>query len=79
MTSKKPCDGPSWDRRDGPTVHFTKFGGRYVEADGLLRSEKVRKQLRSMAELFRNDASRDGSEKSGRKNSCFERPAGRLP
>lgn len=71
--------GGSGKNPDEPTVHFTKFGGRYVKADELLRSEKVREQLRSMAELFRNDASRDGSGKSGRKNSCPERPAGHSP
>ena len=78
MAWRKSCGG-SGKNPDGPTVHFTKFGGRYVKADELLRSEKVREQLRSMAELFRNDASRDGSGTSGRKHSCFERPAGRSP
>ena len=64
MAWRKSCGG-SGKNPDQPTVHFTKFGGRYVKADELLRSEKVREQIRSMAELFRNDASRDGSGKSG--------------
>lgn len=67
--SEKSRDGSDQDPNDKPTVYFTRFGGRYVKADELLRSRKVRDQIRSMAELFRNDASRDGSEGSGRKGS----------
>ena len=70
MTPKKPRGGSSRDRKDGPTVRFTRFGGRCVKADELLRS---------MAEPFRNDASRDGAEGSGRKDPRPERPAGCLP
>lgn len=69
MLSKKPRHGSGKDPDDKPTVYFTRFGGRYVKADELLRSKKVRDQIRSMANLFRNDASRDGSEGSGRKDS----------
>lgn len=65
---KKPRDGSGKTPDDKPTVHFTRFGGRYVNADELLRSKKVREQIRSMKDLFRNDASRDGSERSGRKD-----------
>ena len=69
MTLKRPRSGSSQDPEDKPTVYFTRFGGRYVKADELLRSRKVRDQIRSMAELFRNDASRDGPDGSGRKGS----------
>ena len=79
MTPKKSHNGSRLGRKDGPTVYFTRFGGRYVKADELLRSEKVRDQIRSMAKLFRNDASRDGAEGSGRRKPWRDRPAGCLP
>lgn len=79
MTPKKPRNGSSLGRRDGPPVRFTRFGGRCVKADELLRSWRVREQLRSMAELFRNDASRDGAGGSGRRDPRPDRPAGCLP
>ena len=71
MMSKKQRSAPTSPAGDEgrPKVHFTRFGGRYVNADELLRSEAVRDQIRSMAELFRNDPSRDGSEDSGPKDS----------
>ena len=50
--SKKP---PS----DTATVHFTKYGGRYVKADELLRSNAAREQIRKMAELARKRRSHD--------------------
>ena len=79
MTPKKPRGGSSRDRKDGPTVRFTRFGGRCVKADELLRSEKARDRIRSMAELFRNDASRDDAGGSGRRDPRPDRPAGCLP
>lgn len=36
MTPKKPRNGSSLGRRDGPPVRFTRFGGRCVKADELL-------------------------------------------
>ena len=69
MTSKKPHGGSSQDPADKPTVYFTRFGRRYVKAEELFRSERVREQVRSMAELFRNAALRHSSDGSGRKDS----------
>ncbi len=69
MMSKKSRDGSGKTPDDKPTVHFTRFGGRYVNADELLRSEKVLGQIRGMKDLFRNDASRDDTEGAGRKDS----------
>ncbi len=79
MWWKKSRDGSGQNPDGKPTVHFTTFGGRYVNADELLGSEKVREQIRSMKDLFRNDATRDGSEGSGRRDPRPDRPASCSP
>lgn len=79
MWWKKSRGGSSKAPDDKPTVHFTKFGGRYVDADELLRSEKVREQIHSMKDMFRNDASRDGSEGSGRRDPRPDRQTSYSP
>ena len=48
---------------DTPTVHFTRYGGRYVKADELLRSNAAREQIRKMADLARKRGSHDESKK----------------
>lgn len=68
MWWKKSRGGSSQAPDDKPTVHFTKFGGRYVNADELLRSGKVREQIRGTRDMFRNDASRDGSGVADRRD-----------
>ena len=77
--SKKSRVGSSRNPEDEPTVHFLNFRGWYVNIDELLRSEKGRMVIRGMTELFRHDASHDGSDESGRKDPRPDHPASWLP
>ena len=53
--SKKSRDGSGKTPDDKSTVYFTRFGGRYVNADELLRSDPVRKDNRKMGGACRKE------------------------